>query len=102
MAAYPLPRQEWPKCLLPYPEVKEIWVNGCKDGGGFDLNSKGWEAAHDTCAPTIEKVEVNSKIYTVLIDRHTKRATSAFTEEKPWDPRRFQSEQDYQNFLAGN
>jgi hypothetical protein len=46
MAAYPLPRREWPKCLLPYSEVKEIWVNGCKDGDDDWITPTHYTNAH--------------------------------------------------------
>jgi hypothetical protein len=46
MAAHPLPIREWPKCLLPYPQVMEVWVNGCKYGEDNWITDTHFTNAH--------------------------------------------------------
>jgi hypothetical protein len=46
ITGYLLPREQWPKCLLPYKEVKEIWVSGCKLGYEFPITVASFVAAH--------------------------------------------------------
>lgn len=55
----------------------------------------------DHCGPINEKMTVNGRVYTVQTDPHTRRKTFAFTEDRPFDPREFKTEQEYLDFLAG-
>jgi len=51
--------------------------------------------------PIIEKTIKNNREYIIRFDRFTRRPLLAYTETKPYDPKKFKSEQEYQDFLSG-
>jgi hypothetical protein len=59
------------------------------------------EVISDACGPINDTVIVNGREYVVQTDPHSGRKVCAYTETKPYDPREFDSDQDYQDFLAG-